>query len=327
MESRYPNIARQVLADIEAGVFKPGDRLPKRSELAKRFGVARATVDRAIRGLVENGVLESRRGSGTAVASDKIVYRLALLGAPSRATFHQQISNVCQIEPIAYQSIIKKSQRASLLDFDGIVWYCPDELQLTWAREFSGKLPQIILNRHLDDFNYVSTDHRGALHQITARRLAQAPNACPFFLLDDSTCESLVWKMRLEGFTDACREAGRYHEFLATPSDFEGKMSAIENRLVTIKNRPLVIVSGTRQNTGAVVAWARSKGLVWKKDLLYSDFDNDFTRDVLGVEVTSFIQDYPSMVITGIQKLLDMIKGVTEKTQILVSPTFIEGET
>jgi len=327
MESQYQDIARKVLADIEAGVFKQGQMLPKRSELAKRFGVARATVDRAIRGLVKSGVLESRRGSGTAVASDKIVYKLALVGAPLSVYSHEHPSSVCQLQRIPYAAMAEKSQRAKLSKFDGIIWYCPSELQLNWARNFAGKIPQMILNRHLEDFNYVSTDHRGAICQITTQRLSQAPDACPFFLLDARTHESHVWKMRMEGFTDACRKAGRYHEFLAMPDDFEGKIAVIEKRLASVEDRPLVIVSGTRQNTGAVVAWARSKGLVWQKDLLYSDFDNDFTRDVFGVAVTSFTQDYASIVATGVQKILEVIKGMSGQAQILVSPTFIDGET
>lgn len=327
MEAQYQNIARKVLADIEAGVFKKGEMLPKRSDLANRFGVARATVDRAIRGLVNQGILESRRGSGTAVASGKIIYKLALLGMSWRVHFPDRLSNDCHIERISYEHIAEKSQFASLSKFDGIIWFCPEEKQLPWISQMEGQIPQIILNRHLDDFNYVSTDHKGAIRQITARRLAEAPDSCPFFLLDAASSDSLVWKMRLEGFTEACRDAGRYHEFLAIPRDFEDKINAIENRLASVNKFPLILVSGARQNTGAIMAWARSKSLTWKKDLLYSDFDNDYSLDVFGVKVTSFIQDDSRILETGIEKLLDIIKGVSESAQILVSPNFILGDT
>ena len=45
-----------------------GDRLPSRTTLSKRLDSSRATVDKAIRELTEEGMLESRFGSGTFVA-------------------------------------------------------------------------------------------------------------------------------------------------------------------------------------------------------------------------------------------------------------------
>jgi len=45
-----------------------GDRLPSRTELSKRLDSSRATIDKAVRELVEEGILESRFGSGTYVA-------------------------------------------------------------------------------------------------------------------------------------------------------------------------------------------------------------------------------------------------------------------
>jgi DNA-binding GntR family transcriptional regulator len=52
---------------IFGGEFHPGERLPNEEQLCARYGVSRATVREAVRGLVEEGYLVRRQGSGTYV--------------------------------------------------------------------------------------------------------------------------------------------------------------------------------------------------------------------------------------------------------------------
>ena len=58
---------RQVYAalhrEIQAGRWKPGDRLPSEAELVVRFGASRITVGRAVRELQLAGLVERRAGS------------------------------------------------------------------------------------------------------------------------------------------------------------------------------------------------------------------------------------------------------------------------
>jgi GntR family transcriptional regulator, transcriptional repressor for pyruvate dehydrogenase complex len=53
---------------LERGRYRTGDRLPPERELATSLGLSRPTLREAIRQLIEAGLLESRRGSGTYVA-------------------------------------------------------------------------------------------------------------------------------------------------------------------------------------------------------------------------------------------------------------------
>ena len=62
-------IRERILADIENGVYAPGELLPTRHELMAAYGVARATIDRVVRSLCDTGILVSTRGSGTYVAT------------------------------------------------------------------------------------------------------------------------------------------------------------------------------------------------------------------------------------------------------------------
>lgn len=51
------------------GAYGPGSKLPNEDALAQRFAVSRATIREAVRGLVEEGYLSRRHGSGTFVTS------------------------------------------------------------------------------------------------------------------------------------------------------------------------------------------------------------------------------------------------------------------
>lgn len=63
----FIKVAGSIRAAILTGEFKPGQQLPSGHELAKFFGVARMTVQEAIRLLREEGFVVSRAGSGVYV--------------------------------------------------------------------------------------------------------------------------------------------------------------------------------------------------------------------------------------------------------------------
>jgi GntR family transcriptional regulator, transcriptional repressor for pyruvate dehydrogenase complex len=76
----YAEVASQISRLIEAGRFKPGDRLPPERDLAEMFGVSRTSVRDAIRVLEMRGLVEPRHGEGTIVKHvpiDAIVSPLA----------------------------------------------------------------------------------------------------------------------------------------------------------------------------------------------------------------------------------------------------------
>lgn len=54
---------------VITGSYEPGLKLPNEDALARRFAVSRATIREAVRGLVEEGYLSRRQGSGTYVTA------------------------------------------------------------------------------------------------------------------------------------------------------------------------------------------------------------------------------------------------------------------
>ena len=61
-------IHAEIMRRISDREWKPGGTVPHEAELAREFGCARATVNRAMRKAAEDGFLERRRKAGTRVA-------------------------------------------------------------------------------------------------------------------------------------------------------------------------------------------------------------------------------------------------------------------
>lgn len=74
--ARWSQIAGALRADIAAGRFAPGTRLPNESVLAERFGVHRHTLRQAVRQLVHEGHLRVEQGRGTFVRELVLDYAL-----------------------------------------------------------------------------------------------------------------------------------------------------------------------------------------------------------------------------------------------------------
>lgn len=64
----YDQVRQAIRDQITAGKLVPGQRLPPMRQLCSELNIAYATVARAIRQLVEEGVLEAKTGRGTSVA-------------------------------------------------------------------------------------------------------------------------------------------------------------------------------------------------------------------------------------------------------------------
>jgi GntR family histidine utilization transcriptional repressor len=66
--NNWQAVRSEVLSRIQNRQWKPGDLIPNEADLALEFGCARATVNRALQALAENGLLDRRRKAGTRVA-------------------------------------------------------------------------------------------------------------------------------------------------------------------------------------------------------------------------------------------------------------------
>ncbi|HTN65063.1 MAG TPA: histidine utilization repressor [Burkholderiaceae bacterium] len=97
----YQRIKDYLLAEIQAGQWKEGEAIPSEPVLARQFGVSRMTVNRAVRELTSEQILNRIQGSGTYVAQHK--YQATLVEIQSiadeiRARAHQHRSKLHLLE-------------------------------------------------------------------------------------------------------------------------------------------------------------------------------------------------------------------------------------
>jgi GntR family transcriptional regulator len=64
----FRQIADEIIRSISVGVLKPGDALPATRQLAGELKINANTVQHAYRTLLQDGVIEMRRGLGAFVA-------------------------------------------------------------------------------------------------------------------------------------------------------------------------------------------------------------------------------------------------------------------
>ncbi len=76
-QPRYMQIKDEILHQIHTGDLQPEDRIPSEHQLCKQFHVSRITVQRAITGLVSEGLLRRVQGSGTFITN--FAHRFSLI--------------------------------------------------------------------------------------------------------------------------------------------------------------------------------------------------------------------------------------------------------
>ncbi|MGX5185393.1 GntR family transcriptional regulator [Streptomyces avermitilis] len=96
-EAPYLALADVLRARILAGEWGIGERLPSRAKLAEKYGVGRNVVQRAMDGLIIEGLLEGRAGSGTYICMPRERLRMVRSrhrehrgGSPSRAAMKER---------------------------------------------------------------------------------------------------------------------------------------------------------------------------------------------------------------------------------------------
>ena len=322
-DTRYRKITTELENRIRGGIYAPGAALPPRVELMAEFSVARATIDRCIGELRRRNLGVSRHGSGTFVKNElHHPYRVAIVN------FHEiehKLPDAWEVRAIPEKTLLHKSEWPTLLDYDGVIWVRPGR-SLKPAIEFlHNQVPQVVINRTLPGEVCVSTDHRGAYYEITRERLDHLPESQVYLLQTDEVSDPTSY--REAGFIDACRAAQRFYEIWQMPDNFEDKLALLE-KLPVKSGKPLLLISTTMGNTGAVMWFARMHNLQWSRDIFYSDFDNNLPSTCWGVKVTSFIQNYSALFDGAVSELESLLEGsLGGERHTLIAPERRQGNT
>lgn len=101
------DVAARLRSQIQGGEFAAGDRLPAQRELARDLGVARPTLQQALRALEHDGYVQTRRGAsgGTFVCP---------LDAPAGVWFDTVLSDRRELEDILTFRAAVEAEAAAL---------------------------------------------------------------------------------------------------------------------------------------------------------------------------------------------------------------------
>lgn len=174
---------------IDRGEFAPGSRLPSRHQLMKRFGIARATIDKALSDMARLGLVHSVRGGGTYVSGGNspqgrhlyMITPSSGWGFPNHAEewrrtveemHHRSAFSILSFREMERRFLQARTQDARL------VWDCPGLQSYSLIDSFrQGNTPQILINRPHHDHNFAATDTRkGLVKMLAAVRSIQRAN-------------------------------------------------------------------------------------------------------------------------------------------------------
>ena len=110
-QSKHRRVFDHLLASIQSGELKPGDRLPSEAELGKFFDASRITVAKAVHDLQRMGLVSRRPGSGTHVLAEN---------SPTGRTFGLLIPELGLTE--IFEPICHGMMRTQLARPDALLW-------------------------------------------------------------------------------------------------------------------------------------------------------------------------------------------------------------
>lgn len=110
----YRQVKEHVARQIADGRLKPGDRIPSEQALVTEFGIARMTVNRALRELAEQGKIVRVAGVGSFVAQEKP--RSTLLQIANIADEIRQRGHDHRCEILSLARVAAPMDAASALD-------------------------------------------------------------------------------------------------------------------------------------------------------------------------------------------------------------------
>ena len=173
MKVTYKEVKSDILAKIVKGDWGPGDLVPNEVDLAATYNCARATVNRAMRELAEDGIIERRRKAGTRVRITPI--RQARFDIPI-------VRDEIEAKGASYRySLVSRS-----------VEVAPDWLRARLQLPDQGRVLHLICMHYSDGTPY---EHEDRWISLTA--LAKAETA------DFTTCGPSEWLVSTIPFSEA----------------------------------------------------------------------------------------------------------------------------
>lgn len=189
---KYEKVKAMILADIRSGVYKSGERIPTREQLVNKYSVTRTTIGQALKILVNAGVLSTSKRGGTIVTGKRMPLNVAFVSTLSEAGI-TDIVRVSEVENFGVYKFLLEAIAEFNVDFldiskitpedfswskkyDCMVWVMPNDnlLNKLATPEYCDK--SLVINRYHESLNFISTNHRQAVREMTEYNLHRSKN-------------------------------------------------------------------------------------------------------------------------------------------------------
>lgn len=171
--TKHRRVFDHLLAGIQSGQLKPGDRLPSEAELGKLFSASRITVAKAVNDLQRMGLVTRRPGAGTHVAAES---------QPPGRTFGLLIPELGLTE--IFEPICNGMMRTRFARPDALLWGNTSSAMHDSA-DAAEEMVRSFISQKVAGVFFAPVEHtpdRDAVNRRIARALDRAE--IPFVLLD-----------------------------------------------------------------------------------------------------------------------------------------------
>jgi LacI family transcriptional regulator len=143
---KHREVSRRLRAEIAAGRYGAGARLPSEPQLVKQFGVSRPTIGRALLDLQQEGLIERRVGSGTYVrasgpdvaASSTRQLGLLIPGLGTTEIFDLTCGELASLARVHEYNLLWGGSTQPRLDTDASIEHAGELCQQFIERKMSG---------------------------------------------------------------------------------------------------------------------------------------------------------------------------------------------
>ncbi|MCH2206393.1 MAG: GntR family transcriptional regulator [Lentisphaerales bacterium] len=316
--------------DIRDGVYPPGTKLPTRMNMMEKYNIARASIDKVIRQLVEEGLLSSTQGSGTYVLDTRnsephlyIVLNTEKECEEANA-FHNKLSMM-----LANVSKDLKHTIVGSKDFEKnfsevlqnnrsrVIWSRPSIKSYGYiASLYKAGTPQILVNRPIPAYNFVTTDTRQAIKGVFEHVKSENDAARMGLIVPSLDLEESFLAEREVYFHQMVFEYGFSLAYMGRTNDKSTKeiLPVIREALDRVEEMDYLFVPDFYM-VPFVISLADERGIKIGKDL--NVITIDWNEDLGGNGIICIKQEWDSM----FQRALDWAQAETvEKVQEFIAP-------
>ncbi len=325
----YEQIRELIRQKIHAGHWPPGFRLPTLGELSIQLDVAYATVERAVRELTQEGLLEGRKRGGTRVIQPrrKTVDAIGILGFTEFGRLHAHSRYFSTVLMLLQEKIIDRGRMVvydyvprdkplstafkGLTHVDGIVVFDPDGLRTEEIRAcLRMGVPSLCVGERSElDVPAVATvsldsAQRAIEHLIS---VGHEQIAC------------VAHSFRIKGPAIQCRIEGFRRAMAGTVGGFRAKQIVIGDppaqaqALLKLKTAPTALFVPQSNHFGELYERLKGTRLEPGKHTAICTFDDNLTGGLsaTGIEFLSIEQRMDKITSETVDALIRMIEDPT----------------